>query len=75
MKKKVIIYPVGPVLELLSCWLYVGYQVWFGLRLAIGIINSVEKRVELNFQLSRDSGIDGRIILRWIFRKWDVDGV
>jgi len=20
----------------------------------------------------RDSGVDGRIILRWIFRKWDV---
>jgi hypothetical protein len=21
---------------------------------------------------SEDSGIDGRIVLRWIFRKWDV---
>ena len=21
-----------------------------------------------------DSGVDGRIILRWIFRKWDVGG-
>jgi hypothetical protein len=20
----------------------------------------------------RDTGVDGRIILRWIFRKWDV---
>jgi len=23
----------------------------------------------------RDPGLDGRIILRWIFRKWDVGGV
>jgi len=22
-----------------------------------------------------DPGIDGRIIIRWIFRKWDVEGV
>jgi len=22
-----------------------------------------------------DSGVDGRIILRWIFRKWDVGGM
>ena len=22
-----------------------------------------------------DQGVDGRIILRWIFRKWDVGGV
>jgi hypothetical protein len=22
-----------------------------------------------------DSGVDGRIVLRWIFRKWDVGGV
>ena len=22
-----------------------------------------------------DPGVDGRIILRWIFRKWDVGGV
>ena len=22
-----------------------------------------------------DSGVDGRIIFRWIFRKWDVGGV
>jgi hypothetical protein len=22
-----------------------------------------------------DPGVDGRIILRWIFRKWDVEGV
>ena len=22
-----------------------------------------------------DSGVDGRIILRWIFRKWDVGDV
>jgi len=22
-----------------------------------------------------DTGVDGRIILRWIFRKWDVGGV
>jgi hypothetical protein len=22
-----------------------------------------------------DSGVDGRIILRWIFRKWDVEGM
>jgi len=22
-----------------------------------------------------DKGVDGRIILRWIFRKWDVGGV
>jgi len=22
--------------------------------------------------LKRDPGIDGRIVLRWIFRKWDV---
>ena len=22
-----------------------------------------------------DPGLDGRIILRWIFRKWDVGGV
>ena len=21
----------------------------------------------------KDPGVDGRIILRWIFRKWDVD--
>jgi len=23
----------------------------------------------------RDPGVDGRIILRWIFRKWDVRGM
>ena len=23
----------------------------------------------------RDTGIDGRIILRWIFRRWDVGGI
>jgi hypothetical protein len=23
----------------------------------------------------RDPGVDGRIILRWIFRKWDVGGM
>ena len=22
-----------------------------------------------------DTGVDGRIILRWIFRKWDVGGM
>jgi len=22
-----------------------------------------------------DAGVDGRIILRWIFRKWDVGGM
>jgi len=22
-----------------------------------------------------DTGVDGMIILRWIFRKWDVEGV
>ena len=22
-----------------------------------------------------DPGVDGRIILRWIFRKWDVGGI
>jgi hypothetical protein len=22
----------------------------------------------------RDTGVDGRIVLRWIFRKWDVGG-
>ena len=22
-----------------------------------------------------DPGVDGRVILRWIFRKWDVGGV
>jgi len=23
----------------------------------------------------RDTGVDGRIIFRWIFRKWDVGGM
>jgi hypothetical protein len=23
----------------------------------------------------RDPAVDGRIILRWIFRKWDVEGM
>jgi len=24
---------------------------------------------------SEDSGVGGRIILRWLFRKWDVEGM
>jgi len=27
-----------------------------------------------NFEHLEDSGVDERIILRWIYRKWDVGG-
>ena len=58
-------------------------NVWLGLKTALGVLTA-----ELSFvgevytkfwwgnlrvrdQLG-DPGVDGRIILRWIFRKWDV---
>jgi hypothetical protein len=31
------------------------------------LVGKLEERYHLE-----DSGVDGRIILRWIFRKWDV---
>jgi len=33
------------------------------------LVGNMEERDHLG-----DPGVDGRIILRWIFRKWDVGG-
>ena len=32
-------------------------------------------RVVVRKLMERDPGVDGRIILRWIFRKWNVGGM
>jgi hypothetical protein len=36
-----------------------------------GVYKSLVRKPEGKRQLG-DPGVDGRIILRWIFRKWDV---
>jgi hypothetical protein len=37
-----------------------------------GVYRVVVGKPEGQGPLGRDPGVDGRIILRWIFRKWDV---
>jgi hypothetical protein len=41
-----------------------------GERLIQGLVGNLRERGHLG-----DPGVDGRIILRWIFRKWDVGGM
>jgi len=36
-----------------------------------GVYRVLVKKLEERYHL-KDRGIDGRIILRWVFRKWDV---
>jgi hypothetical protein len=35
-------------------------------------VRTIEKRLQTLKSYLKDTGADGRIILRWILRKWDV---